>query len=966
MTRFRFTTALLAMLIAGSPALAQGRQSRQGQPRPATQADEARGLDALDDDRVLTEIAGRGLLELLRHAMDKEGVPEHRRRALLARISLNRLQADEPLSTTERRELVSEVIANVEQTVQEADDAQLLFEQAQLLIDKGVAEETRLLEYFGDNPELRAYLKPVTEGIAQMLTRATELFQAEADRIANRISGPSDPAIRQWQLADQLTQRVRDYRAFADYNRLLALDPTEPQRLQLGDALLETVMPADNDQNPRRTFVQAYLGKVALARGNEKGLKMARDYLEQVIATSTDGAELFDSYYFRTVAEIQDRNIAAAREQFERFGQWFAQQSMEDRRPLMLVLEYRLEDAAQQYAQGAQERIEAQSRATSVLVELVEQYEGYRSIVTEQLLTRLGDQANLASLSPLMLDALVDRGRAQAAAVAQHEASQREAGVPATGPAPDRAAIERGIAAAEELMRRARVGDGAVDAKAVARNAFLRALMLDILDRKVEAAEAFVAFNEVPGAEPAQKLSAFRRALGIVDELKAGAGGSAQRVRVDEIEGRLLPLLVGPPVNDKSRAFDLANRLHRLGQLEEAATYYRQVPETDPRHVDAAYLLLMAEAARLGEMNPTSPRRAALATELPRQGQRTLEQLQQAMGQADGSSREAYRERIARVRLILARLALQEDRDPSRTLALLGNIEQDVQGLAEAEQILASALPLRFQATAAAGRIDEATQDLLALLERSDAQRGLGYIAHFRETLNRAMQQAEARGDEPALRQLIQTRAAVTPRLVEWIEASDDVEYRRYVYNFRRFDAETQHQAALAATDPADRRQRLRRALETYRALQTDENLARYRELLEGLSPEQRESIEYDRDVVFALGNINFDLGEFEEARSYYGRLLADRAMGNATRTTDQDGVPRQVANNEFWELYLKFIRANLALNNPREPMAQQLRNLYATYGQNVGGTAWAEEFEALRRELLGDSSAPTPSSRPQ
>ena len=959
------TLALLVLLpgthlAAGQTRSAQeppARSSAREQPPPR-----GKGLDALDDERVLTEIAGRGLADLLAHEMERQGVPEHRRRSLLSRISLNRLQEGEPVSTAERRELVRDVIANVEETVREASDPQLLFEQAQLLITKGVDEETRLLEYFGDNPSLRAYLKPVTEGIALMLTRAAELYQAEADDLANRISGPNDPALKQWEQADQLTQRVRDYRAFADYNRLLALDPEEPGRLQLGDNLIETVQPADNPQNPRRTFVKAYLGKVALARGNEKGLAMARDYLEQVIAESTDEAELFDAHFFRTVTEIQARDVPAARQQFQRFSEWFATQSLPDRKPLLLVLQYRLEDAAARYARTPPERDAAQAAATRVLIDLVEQYEGYRSIVTEQLLARVDASTDLWTLSPLLLDALVDRGRQEAALLAQKEAAARD-GSPTTLPAdvePDIAAIERGIAAAEELMRRAKAGDEQVDPVAVARNAFLRGLMLDILGRNLEAAEAFVAFDEIPAADTQQQVSAFRRALGIIDELKAANPVSAEAARIDALEGRLLPLLVGPPVNDKSRAFDLANRLHRLGQLEDAAVFYRQVPETDPRRTDAAYLLLLAESSRLAEMNPTSPRRAAMVTELPRMGQATLAALREAMAEAAPENRDAYRGRIARVKVILARLALQEAKDPAAALEHLGSIEEDVAGLPDAEAILASALPLRFQATAATGRIDEATADLLAILERSDAQRGLAYIAQFRETLNRAMEEAESRDDAAAVAQLMQTRAAVTPRLVAWIEKSEDPEYRKYIYNFRRFDAETQHQAALAATDAESRRRGLQTALEAYRALQSDDNLARYRELLEGLTPEQRQSIEYDRDVVFALGNIHYDMGEYEEARAYYGRLLADRAMGNATRTIQQDGVARQVANNEFWELYLKFIRTNLALGNPPGPMRQQLKNLYATYGEHVGGTAWVEEFEALRRELLDDSQPST------
>src|SRR5688500_4286756 len=182
-----FSATVLALTLSAGGA---GQQTRPARDRDAQAAEAAqpgaKGLDALDDGRVLTEIAGRGLGDLLAHAMEREGVPEHRRRALLARISLNRLQGDDPLSTAERRELVRDVIANVEETVKEAQDPHLLFEQAQLLITKGVDEETRLLEYFGDNPALRRYLKPVTERIAPMLTRAAELYHEESADLAKR------------------------------------------------------------------------------------------------------------------------------------------------------------------------------------------------------------------------------------------------------------------------------------------------------------------------------------------------------------------------------------------------------------------------------------------------------------------------------------------------------------------------------------------------------------------------------------------------------------------------------------------------------------------------------------------------------------------------------------------------------------------------------------------------------------
>ena len=956
--------ALLTAVLAASPAAAWAAAPAQG-AAPA-QTKPAEGLNALDDSRVLSEIAGRDLTDLLEHAFAARGVAPDRRAALLARISLNRLESDQPLPTAERRGLVSDVAAQTAASLGQADDPGLLLDQAQLLMSKGVNEEARLLEYFGDNPELRAYLKPVTAEIGQMLDRAAVLSRAEADGWADKIQQPGDAATRQWQTADAAARKAKDFGVLADYNRVLALDPDDPQRLSVADTLLETVKAADTAQNPRRSFVRLYLGKIALARGNEAGLAKARTYLDQVIADDQDPAELFDAHYFRTAVEVQDRKLDAAAALLDEFKAWFAGQTLPDREPLMSVLEYRLADAMAKYGATEAAKREASARATAILIDLVDRYEGYRPVVTAQLLARVGPETDLSTLSPLLLDALVDRGRAEAARLAAQGPSAK----PATPPV-NREAIERGVAAAKSLLARAaKGGPDAPEPATVARDAFLLGLMQDLLGDKIGAAETFLGYRDVPGAEQQQTVSALRRALGIVEELKKTVGDDeARRVRVDELEGRLLPLLVDAPVNDKGRAFDLANRLHRLGQLDGAIKYYREVPDSDPRRADAGYLLLLATTSRTAELGADAPQRRALMAELPDLGRRTMTALQKAVSSASGDeARDAYRERLARTKVMMARLALNEAGAPQEALDLLGGIEADVKGLppATGESILSAALPLRFQATAATGQIDRATADLLALLDRSDAQRGLSYISQFRDALNGAMDRARARDDAEAMRRTMETRAAVTPKLVDWIEKSDDPAYKRYVYNFRRFNAETQYQAATLADDPAARRQRLGEALSAYEGLESPEGLRQYRSLLEGMSDAQRANVPYDREVVFALGNIHYALAavdadagnavaaksEYEAARSRYARLLADRAMGNATRLVEADGVTRSVPNDDYWELYLKFIRSNLALGNAPKKMADELRKLRVIGGDATGGTRWADEYARLAAEL--------------
>ncbi|MEL7238035.1 MAG: hypothetical protein AAGK78_04170, partial [Planctomycetota bacterium] len=772
-------------------------------------------------------------------------MPEDERNALLSSIALSRLGSDEVIPVAERRQLVLDVVADVDQITSRPDDprkleaqAQLLLTQARLLIDQGVNEEVRLLEYFGDNPDRRRYVRQVAEAVTRMLATSAEFYDEVADRYENLINSVTDPAVKKAQAARAAANQSRDGGVFADYYRVLSMDPDDPDRINLAEEILSKVGRADRPDNPRQSFVQLYLGKVALARGNEQGLQAARDYFTKVLSTAVDENERFDAYFFLAVVEAKARDITAAEAKLGELKSWFAGQDMLTRVPLVKVLEFRVADAASRYASTAAEQDVAADRARAALVELANDYEGYRAVVTDQLLTRIDESVDLATLTPLMLDALVDQGRAEAAKLAGDEAELA-----------DRTAIDRGIAAAREIVNRSRGGEN-LPADLVARNAFLLGLMLQLTDRPAEAAETFIAYGDLPGADETQKRSAFRRALGIVEELKR-TGDEAARIGADEIEAQLLPVLV-EELGDTARAFDLANRQHRTGNLDEAIKYYDLVPDDDPRKTDAVYLQFLAETQKIAEMDPQSQTRARLVAQLPRKGETALAALRQSFETAIGPAKDAFRERLVRIQVSLASFLLSERDEPDQALALLQNIEDDARGLPAAEAILGEALPLRFRATAATGDIDAATSDLLALLDRSDAERGLAFIAQFRETLNREFRSAVVRNDAADQRDVMQTRAAVTPKLVAWIDASDDPEYRKYAYNFRRFNAETQLQAAMLIVDEAERAAQLRRALDAYEDLATPANVQLYQQLLPGdLTEQQRAQILYDREVVF-------------------------------------------------------------------------------------------------------------------
>ena len=914
----------------------------------AAQVDpQASGLDALDDNRVLSKVVDLGLEELLRHAIEREGISPDDADVYLANIALARLTGDAPVPAAERQSLVLDIAAGADEIVarqpSEREATRLagqMLSQASVLIDRGIGEEVRLLEYFGDNPERRRYVGTVAEAVSKLLARSAELYEAEATRLANLVVRAGQPEQAQAAEAQRAARQAQSLVTFADYYRVLGTDPDLPQRINLAEDVAQRLASLNTPRNPSRGFVQLMLAKVNQARGNQAGREQAADYYGQAIESESDPTRLFDAYFGRAVATAQLGQADEAQQQLEAFEQWYSSQPAEalpGRDPLMLVAAYRVADATAQLAATASAKESADERATRLLVELVEKHEEYRPIVTGQLLARVGEDegGEIGELSPLVLDAIVDKGRAEAASIAAGEEG-------------DRLAIERGVEAARELARRAEAGEEGVDQRAAARNVFLAALMTRTLGDDLAAAELFVRYGDLPAAEPDRRLSSYRQAMAIVDQATMGEADTDADVRADAVEAAALPVLVND-FNELQFAFDLANRRHRAGELDAAIETYGLVPTDDPRQPSAERLHFLAMA----ELASQPDAEAGLVSEAVDQGEAAVAANERAAADASGEVADAYKLAVAETKVALARLSLTELGDGERASRYLSGIEQQVAGIKDARGVLEDALPLRFQAQATAGDVDGATADLLALLERSDPLTGFRYIEQFRQTLANAYDAAVRRGDEDQRRSLTLTRAAVTPRLVDWIEGSDDPQYRKYAYTFRTLDAETQVQAAREETDETRREERLRVALDRYRQLAEAEQVRQFRNLIEGVTDEQRETVQYDPNVLLNQARIHFELGEYEQARNLLGRLLSDRTLGDPTRLEETDGVTREMPNDDFWEAQLRYAQASLRADPANEADVRKLvQRLYALNGDALGGTRWADDFAALRQEL--------------
>src|SRR6185503_10751408 len=99
------------------------------------------------------------------------------------------------------------------------------------------------------------------------------------------------------------------------------------------------------------------------------------------------------------------------------------------------------------------------------------------------------------------------------------------------------------------------------------------------------------------------------------------------------------------------------------------------------------------------------------------------------------------------------------------------------------------------------------------------------------------------------------------------------------------------------------------------------------------------------------IGLIAYDLGDYAEAQQRLGRLLTDRKLGTPTITIDDNGQPKTIDNDQYWEATLKLMLSNVTLANaaPSDPQGAEtkqrtqnyLKEVYIRWGAGVGGKKW-------------------------
>jgi hypothetical protein len=908
------------------------------------------GLDALNDDRLMAELASRRLDSLLKRAFEVNHVPAEKQKAILVLIDLQRLgDPKEKLSSSQREELVQTIAMGIEKALPDLKDPKLLMQYAASLITYGMERDVNTLEYWGDNPKTQAALRPVAEAVVKTLDRAKEVASARADDIANHLSGTDDPRIAQWKAMDGLVNNAEYTKHMVMYDLALAMDANDPQRKKVAQEAIDYLKQFDNAESQVQPIVRNRMGKLQLVAGNYDQAKALFEPVANAkpeIKPAPDLSQQYEAQYFMALADVLAKKTDEAEKALTALRAWQAEHLPKDNDAAVKgadaaadMMQYRILSAEADAATDSSKKKDLNAQATKVLLALVEKQPGLSGIIYDQLLSRLPAKPDYAKLDTLMLKALLEKADAE---------RRRE------GEKFDEKLIEQGAQAARELAHRPDTPGDLKDSAAI-----LAPFFLDKLGKEAEAAEAFIDYIEkTPGK---YKDIAFEYARSLIAQLRKNNPDDEASTRAYE---RFLPMAIDK-FGKTEFAFEYAYRLQLQGKFKEAAKYFALVPKEDSRLLEAKFFQMLALKGWLDVDNKISPN----------QRKSTLGEIQELAGAVraaaekriasapDEKTKKNYHAMLVKTTLLAADIAKRDQNDPKKALALLNGFEQQIKGMADEDELLTRALFLRVQSYMETGQSTEAAQSLLPVLNGKDAAKGAGMVYNILKQLDEDTDKARSRHDEQAMLKLAQARATLTPFLVQWAANNKNPEIKAQTYRYKVFDADSRRRAAEMEPAGDKRTADLKAALKLYQDLQSPENFKLYQATVDKSKPHAGDP---DATVQLGVGLLQYDLGNWTEAQQALGGLLDKGKLGTGTiQVTDANGQTHVQDNDPYWEARYKLIDANWHIANAsqdekmKQAVQSDLRLLYVKWGEKIGGRLYNEQFASLRQQIIPDFKMP-------
>ncbi|HZO06868.1 MAG TPA: hypothetical protein VFB52_10815, partial [Solirubrobacterales bacterium] len=413
-------------------------------------------------------------------------------------------------------------------------------------------------------------------------------------------------------------------------------------------------------------------------------------------------------------------------------------------------------------------------------------------------------------------------------------------------------------------------------------------------------------------------------------------------------------IAIAPPFNRTEFAFEWARRLQLNGKAKEAIEFYRMVPDTDKRKLSARFYEMVAIQQQLDTPSTAGVDRPKLVGQIQALAAEVKKGATAALAAAQSDQEKlANRSLLVRTTLLASDIARREQKDPKKTLELLADFEKQAEGLPNQAELLGSVLFARVQSHMALGNTNEATATLVTLLKARPGGEGATIVFNLLEKLNADLDRARAAGDVEQMKVLANNRAQLSGFLVDWAKNNADENIRKFTYRYSVFDAATKHLAADLEADAAARKAGLEKALALYESLQSEENTKLYHSTLPPTASAADRSAP-DPAVSLGIGLIAYDLGNYPESQKRLGQLLTDRKLGAPMTETIENGEPKVVENDKYWEATLKLLRSNVAIGGDAKTQSENyLKQLYIRWGEQVGGTKWKPQFVKLKQELI-------------
>jgi hypothetical protein len=925
------------------------------------------GLDSLNDDALLSELGTRGMTTLLNRAFEVNDVPQDARAGELALIAINQLNdPSNKMTAAQKRALVEQAVDGIGQALPSLKDPKALMKATTVLINESIEKDVNTLEYWGDNAKTQSQLRPVVQAVIKMLDKASDEATAQANTAANLIRNPDDKVdmdhYEQW---NNLALTAQYTKNLVNYDLVLSIDAADPQRKSIADATITYLKDFDTPDQPVRALVDVRMAKLEMVTGKFDDAHKLFDLVAAAdpkeFPSAPEVAQQYEARYFNAVTDLLAQKPDVAQKRLDDLVAWQGanlprdEASVKGADAAAAMLKYRIESLRADLASDpdAKKNFNAQSVAT--LEQLLKDQPALQGIIFEQLMSKLPADAPMGSQDPLLLEAMTHKG--------EDDTVKPDALNDQTTPV-----VERAVAAAKELIARPGVDPD------MANNAqLLLGFMLQKLNRLPEAANAFMDYAQANANSPqyAKKAQlAINNAEATVGTIRADEN---LRETPDGIKAyeRLLPLAIDAPFNHVNLAYEYAKRLVKQNKPAEAVRYFQLVPPDDKRILFAHYYETIALKGELDTLKADDPQRSGLLVQIQDLADEVRKGAEAAMPSAPADQRESYRSMLAGTSLLAAELARADQKDPKHALELLADFESQIKGLSDENQRLTDMLLIRVQSYMALNQTDQATAELVKLLNR-DPVLGGGLVYGVLTSLDDQLGRAEAAGNEPQIREIAQNRAKLTGFLVDMARNSSEPAINKLAYGYAVFDAEVQRYAATQEPDDAAKNAGLQKALDLFNKLNMPAGLDQYKADLaarqaekakEGVTPptdsmgQPEAPPEYDPAVILGLARTDFDLSNWKEARDNFSRLISEKKLGPPVRMSVQNGQEVETDNDQYWEANFKLLRANFNLNDPDAVAKSKtyLKSLYVRGGDSVGGKKWHADFEKLRADVIPD-----------